>query len=180
MTGAEAIIIGLIIAGTTVTAYSQHQQGKQQAAYAKAQSRAQAAWNMYNAKLAQREAEAERKASAFEATQHKRRAKALLSRQRAIVGASGLEMEGSPLLVAEDTAAQLAKEEINLRLTGQRKVAALRSQSILDVSKAQTGLSLGKFAAAGYKRAGTISATGSLLSGAGQAGYMAGSMKGKW
>ncbi|MHC4121929.1 MAG: virion core protein, T7 gp14 family [Planctomycetota bacterium] len=171
MTGADIPII-LAVVSASVSAYGQYQQGKT----AQQQAKAQAAWHMYNAKVAQREAEAERQAAAFESAQHKRTAKALLSRQRAMIGASGVEMEGSPLLVAEDTAAELAKEAVNLRLTGQRRVQAYKSQSILDVSKA----SAAKAAAAGYGRAAVTSAGATILQGAAETGYMYGSMKGKW
>ena len=166
-----AVIIALAVAGTGVAAYGQYQQGKT----AQAQAKAQSAWNMYNAKVAQREAEAEQKAAAFESEQQRRAAKTLLARQRVLIGGAGVEMVGSPLLVAEDTAAQLAKEAINIRLTGQRRVAAFKSRSILDVSKA----SAAKAAAAGYGRAAVIGAGSTILQGAAQTGYMYSSMKGK-
>jgi len=165
MTGAEIAIIALAAAGTGVAAYGQYQSGKQ----AQAQAKQQAAWNTYNAKVAQREAEAEKAAAAFESRQQKKKAEALLAKQRAMIGASGIEMEGSPLLVAEDTATELAKEKINLRLTGQRRAAAYKSQSILDISKAGAA----KSAAAGYGRSAVIGAGGTLLSGGAQVGFMA-------
>lgn len=164
MTGLEPFIIPLLIAGVSVQAYGQYQAGKQ----AQAQAKAQSAWNLYNAKVAQRQAEAERQAAAFESTQQKRRAKTLLAKQRALIGAAGVEMEGSPLLVAEDTAAELAKEAVNIRLIGQRRVAAFKSRSILDISKA----SAAKTAAAGFGRAAVIGAGASILQGAAQVGFM--------
>jgi len=154
----------MAIVGTGVQAYGQYQQSKQ----AQAQAKAQAAWNLYNSKVAKRQAEAEQRAAAFESKQHKRKAEALLAKQRALVGASGVEMEGSPLLVAEDTAAQLAKEAVNIRLTGQRRVQAYRSQSILDISRASAATSR----AAGYGRAAVIGAGSTLLQGGAQAGYL--------
>ena len=165
MTGAEIAIIGLAAAGVGVAAYGQYQSGKT----AQSQAKAQSAWNLYNSKVAKRQAEAERIASAFEVTQQKRRAKTLQARLRAIRGASLVEMEGSPLLVAEDNAAQLAKEEVNLRLTGQRRVQAFESQSILDISKA----SAAKARAAGFGRAAVIGAGGTILQGAAQTGFQA-------
>ena len=153
------------IAGTAVQAYGQYQQGKQ----SQAQAKAQAAWNLYNSKVAKRSAEAQRKANLFASQQQKKRAKALLARQRALIGASGVEFEGSPLLIAEDTAAELAKEEQNIRLTGQRKVSAFESQSILDISKA----SAAKAAAAGFGRAAVIGAGSTLLQGGANTAFMA-------
>ena len=85
-----------------------------------------------------------------------------------MIGAAGVEAEGSPLLVIEDTAAELAKEEMNIRLTGQRKSQAYESQSILDISKA----SAAKSAASGYGRAAIWGAAGTAVGGAGSALYM--------
>lgn len=164
MTGLEPFIIPLLVAGIGVQAYGQYQQGKQ----AQAQAKAQSAWNLYNSKVAQRQAEAEKTAAAFDVSQHKRKAKALLARQRSLIGAIGVEMEGSPLLVAEDTAAELAKEETNIRLTGQRRVEAFKSRSILDVSMA----SAAKSRAAGFGRAAVIGAGSTILQGAAQAAFM--------
>ena len=164
MSGAETAIIITGIVGTSVAAYGQYQSNKQ----AQSQAKAQSAWNMYNAKVSQREKEAQDAANLFESRQQKKKAEALLSKQRALIGASGVEMEGSPLLVAEDTAAELALEAENLRLTGQRKSQAYASQSILDISKA----SAAKSAAAGYGKAAVIGAGSSILQGGAQAGYM--------
>jgi len=155
MTGFE---IPLIIAATAVTAYSQYEEGRSAAA----QARAEAAWHDYNAKVAQREDEAERQAAAYETQQHKREAGQFLARQRAAVGKAGVTMEGSPLLVAEDTAAQLALESSMIRITGARRAARWRSQSILDISKAGAA----RTAAAGYRRAGVWGAGASILGGA--------------
>ena len=85
-----------------------------------------------------------------------------------MVGASGVQMEGSPLLVIEDTAAELAKEQQGLRLTGQRKSQAYESQSILDMSKASAAKARGSAA----RRAGLLGAAGTAVGGAGQAAFM--------
>lgn len=170
MTGGEAAIITLMAAATATTAYSEVQRGKS----AKAQAEQQAAWDDYNAKVAKREAEAERKASDFEATQHTRAAKQLQARLRAAVGKSGVTFEGSPLLVAEDMAAQLAIESANIRTTGARRVGAWTSRSILDTSMAKAA----RASAPGYKRAGYLRAGSSILQGAAMAGYMGSQMGG--
>jgi hypothetical protein len=170
MTGGE-VAIYLAIAGASTAAYSQYQQGKSAAANAKAE----AAWHAYNAKVAENEAEAERKAAEFEAQQQNRQAKQLKARQRALIGASGVTTEGSPLLVLEDTAAQLALENAQIREQGARRVSAYKSQSILDFSKAR---SVSK-SAKGYSRAGLLSAGGTLLQGLGTAAYMKSQLPGK-
>jgi hypothetical protein len=71
-------------------------------------------------------------------------------------------MEGSPLLLAEDTAAQLAIEGASIRTAGARRVQALRSKSILDTSMARAS----RAAAPGFRRAGAIGAGASILQGA--------------
>lgn len=168
---ATAIILGLAIAGTAITAYGAYQEQKS----AQQQSKAEAAWHTYNAKVAKRQEEAERAAVAFESKQQRRKAEQILARQRVLVGKAGVEMEGSPLLVAEDTAAQLALENINIRMRGIRRQEGFRSQSILDISKA----SAAKSRAAGFGRAAITSTGASILQGASQAGYQ-GYQMGVW
>ena len=174
---ATALLV-MAIVGTGVQAYGQYQQGKQAQAASKqaqAQAKAQAAWNLYNSKVAKRQAEAESRAAAFESKQAKRKAEALQAKFRARRGASGVGMEGSPLLAEEDLAAQLAIEQTNIRLTGQRRVAAYKSQSILDVSKASAATSRASGygqAASTQGRAAYIGAGGTLLQGGAQAGKM--------
>ena len=150
-------IVPLMIAGVGVQAYGQYQQGKQ----AQAQAKAQAGWNLYNAKVAQREADAERIATAFDVKQQRRKADIITGRLEARRGASGVGIEGSPLLLAEDNAAEFAKEITNIKLKGQRRVSTLEGQSILDISKA----SAAKSAAAGFGRAAVIGAGSSILQG---------------
>ncbi len=161
---AEPIIIGLAIAGGATAAYSTYQQQKT----AQQQAKAEAAWHAYNAEVSERQAAAEREATAFESKQQKRKAEQLLARQRSLIGASGVTFEGSPLLVAEDTAVQLALDNINIRRQGIRRRQTYLSQSILDISKAGAA----KSKAAGYGRSAVTGAGASLLSSAADVGYM--------
>lgn len=170
MTGAEPIIFGLtgtqlaiggILAGAGLQAYGQYQQGKA----AQQQAKSEQAWHNYNAQVAKREAAAEKEATRAEAKQHARKAKMFQARQRALIGASGVNIEGSPLLVMEDTAEQLKLEEIDILKRGQRKASRFESQSILDMSmgsmakkRGKAGLQAGKTAAAGSILSGTASA----------------------
>ena len=169
MSGLEPFIVPAMLAGAGISAYGSYQQGKS----AQQQAKAEAAWNAYNAKVGQREAEAEKAAARFESQQAKRQADQLLSRQRALIGKSGVEMAGSPLLVAEDTAAQLAKEQMNIRMRGERRVANIRSQSLLDISKASASRS----AAAGYGKAALLNSSATILQGGSQALYMQNQME---
>jgi len=159
-----AAILAVAIAGTAVAAYGQYQEGKA----AESQARAEAAWHEYNAKVARREEEAERQATAFEVQQHRREAKQLLARQRALVGKAGVTAEGSPLLFAEDTASQLALESTMIRMGGARRAARFRSQSILDISMAGAA----KSRATAYGKAGALRAGSTLLGGMADIGMM--------
>lgn len=149
------LIIALV--GVGVTAYGQYQEGKA----AEQQAKAQAAWHKYNADIALREAEEERIATAFAAKQENRKAEIRASRARSLIGASGVDIQGSPLLVAEDEAEQSKLEEINILTAGSRRASFFESQSILDTSKA----SAAKVAGGAAKRAGAIGAAGSGLIG---------------
>jgi hypothetical protein len=161
MSGAGGMIMQ--IGAAAMAAYSADQQAKAQARQAKAE----AAWHDYNARVAQREAEAERKAAEYEAQQHKRQADQVLKRHRALVGVSGVTSEGSPLLVEEDTAAQLALENAMIREQGLRRTGSYISQSILDFAKS----SYASKSAKGYARAGKIRAGASLLGSGSKAYY---------
>lgn len=163
--------IPLLIAAVTTQAYSQYQQGKT----ASAQAKTEAAWHDYNAKVAKREAEAERKAVDFESIQHTRKTKQILARHRALVGKSGVTPEGSPLLLAEDTAAQLAIEGANIRTTGERRIGAWKSRSILDTAKGYAA----RKSAKGLRRAGAYKAGASILQGGALMAYMGGGIGGK-
>ena len=94
-------------------------------------------------------------------------------------GTMGVTMEGSPLLVAEDTAAQLALEGANVmagiemenlrrKESYQRQIYGYGAQSILDISKASAAKAAGK----GYARAGVYKAGASILQGGVQIGAM--------
>jgi predicted transcriptional regulator len=167
MTGGEvAIILALTSAG--VSAYSSYQQGQT----ASAQAKTEAAWHDYNAKVSKREAEEERKAVDFESIQHTRKTKQILARHRALRGISGVTAEGSPLLLAEDTAAQLAIEGANIRTVGQRRIGAFKSRSILDTAQAFAA----RKSAKGLRQAGALRAGASILQGGAQAAFMGSQM----
>lgn len=158
-----AILIMSLVGGA-VSAIGQIQQGRA----ARAQKRAEAAWHNYNAQIAQRDKIAAKDAADFKAAQHRKQAEALQKRNRALTGASGVNVEGSPLLVAEDNAAQLALEESNIIEAGARDVQTLESRSILDLSKATAARTTG--AAAG--RAGVIGAGATILQTGASAAFM--------
>ncbi|GAG09976.1 unnamed protein product, partial [marine sediment metagenome] len=149
------LAINAAIAGAGLSAYSQYQQGQT----ASAQAKNEAAWHAFNAKVTKREADEERKVANFESIQHTRKTKQILARHRALVGKSGVTPEGSPLLLAEDTAAQLAIEGANIRMTGERKIGAWRSRSILDTAQAFAA----RKSAKGLRQVGALRAGAGLI-----------------
>ena len=97
---AELITIGLIIAGGTLTAVSQVQQGRA----ARQAGRTQEAIAQRNALLAERQAEAEQQAAVEEAKRQEREGEALKGKQRAAIAKSGVLARGTPLSVLVETA----------------------------------------------------------------------------
>ena len=86
-----------------------------------------------------------------DARRSRRQSDALLGRQRAIVAYSGTTMEGSPVLIAEDTGAEAETEARHILQGGQAQASAY--------------LKAGSAAA----RAGYLDAGSTLLSGVGRA-----------
>ena len=165
----SAVALVLMLASTAMQYSAQRKQGKAQKRQAEAaarQARAQAAYNRYNAKIAEQEALAEQQATLQDLKQHRRTSKQKMSRLRAAVGKSGVMMEGSPLLVAEDTASQLALEHAWI---------GFRSEGLLHLKKAaMSELQATNYLSAGrdFARAGRMRAGASLLGGGAQAAYM--------
>ncbi len=174
----SAVALVLMLASTAMQYSAQRKQGKAQKRQAEAaarQARAQAAYNRYNAKIAEQEALAEQQATLQDLKQHRRTSKQKMSRLRAAVGKSGVMMEGSPLLVAEDTASQLALEHAWIGLGGERRISRFRSEGLLHLKKAaMSELQATNYLSAGrdFARAGRMRAGASLLGGGAQAAYM--------
>lgn len=113
-------MIATQVVGTGISAYGQHQAGKQ----------AEQAYG-YNAQLAREQgAEAERVS--------RRKLKSLLSSQRALYAKAGVDItEGSPLMVLSETAAEGEREALALR-RGYRSEAYL--QELYGKQAGRTGL----------------------------------------
>jgi len=175
------LAIPLMIASTAVSAYGAYKQGQMQQGQAEAQAeqaRAQAAYQRMNANMALEEAKAEQEASVAELKQHRRGSQQKMATLRARMGASGVAPTGSPLLLEEDTASELALEHAWLRVTGARKVKRWRGQSLLDMKQAEMSMtSASNLQSAGrdYAKAGKWSAGASLLGGGAKTAYMMGS-----
>lgn len=151
--GLEALAIAAIttsVVGTGVSAYNQYQAGK-------AQNRI-AQQNANNEEI--EAAAAERDARIF-ANNQRAQGEKLLARQRALYAKSGVVMEGTPLLVQADTAAELEKEALEIERQGELTGYRRRAQARLD-----------RMQGASAKRAGRYGAIGTILSGAGSAAGM--------
>ena len=150
-----AIGVGTALAGTAVSAVSQIQQGKEQQK-----------WSEYNAAVAERDAKAAKAAAGYDASQKRKETERLLGRQRALYGKSGVTMEGSPLELMSETAAEGELDALMIERTG--SVGAQRYQEEATLSRMK-GSSARK---ASYWGAGTT-----LLTGAGSAASSYGSYK---
>lgn len=98
-----AIGIGSAVAGAGMSIFGSLYSGSQQAAAAHTQ-----------AKLSKLQAEAEDERASAEAGAIRRKARELFSTQRAAYAASGIQLEGSPLLVMADTIRESERDILNI------------------------------------------------------------------
>ena len=126
----------LIAASTAVSAYSSYATGQAQNKAAKA-----------NAKAAERKAE-------YDEQIHRERVKQLLSKQRAMIGKSGVEMSGSPLLLMEDTAKQGELDALAIRYGG--KISASRYKAQAQAARTQQVLGVGSSLLTGATQAASF------------------------
>jgi len=92
----------------------------------------------YNAQVARVQAEAQRRMGMLEEQKLRERARAFRGRQMALYGASGVELEGSPLLVMEDTAYKLARDAVTAKATAQFRAGLAEANARLYEMKAGT------------------------------------------
>jgi hypothetical protein len=130
------------------------------AAGAISSGQAQSKMASYNAAVAERDAQAARQQAAFEESRQRQARDALLGKQRAAFAASGVTPEGSPLLVAAETATQAEIDAEAIRYSGSVAEARANSQAALDRMQGAAART------ASYFAAGT-----SLLQGAANYGY---------
>ena len=103
----------------------------------------------YNAEVAQAQGKAAMDAAAAEAEDQRRRARYILGTQLARTASTGLALEGSPLLVMVDSAAEAELEAQRTLYKGH--LAAIGAQSRADLSRMEGR----QRATAGYLHAGT-------------------------
>jgi len=138
---AYAMVAGMIIsaAATTYSAYKQKEMAD------------------YNADLIKDQTKAEESRAKIEETRHREQLKKLMGTQRAMYGKSGMTMEGSPLLIMEETAAQGEIDAMLIRQTGRARKAELSGERALVKMGGRQAL-----------YGGTAQAGGSLLTGLGK------------
>jgi hypothetical protein len=155
---ATAAVVAAAVIAAGAGAYSADQQrraGNQQADY--------------NAAVAEEDAKAAKAKAEYDEKAHRENVRKILATQRALYGKSGLSMEGSPLLVMEDTEKQGELDALAIRYGGD--VASARSRSEANLAR-MTGRNNAYAAKGGYIQAGST-----LLSGAASAYGQYGSSK---
>jgi hypothetical protein len=108
-----------------------------------------AAAEEYQAQVADVNAQQAQMAAEAEAADRRRRARYLLGSQLAATGASGAQVEGSPLMVMMDSAVQEDLEARRIRYRGYLQTAGANNQAALSRYQA------GQTRTAGYMNAGT-------------------------
>lgn len=132
------------VAGTALSVVSSIQQGQQQAA-----------WQRYNAQLAEQAANQTRAEAAEEERRYRQRSELILSQRRAIMGASGVAIDqGSPLLAAGQQAADLELGALDIRYSGENRARGYQTEA--DYDRAQ---------ASQLQQQGLLHAGASLISG---------------
>ena len=111
----------------------------------------------FNAAVARQQAEIERQRGALEEERERRRNRAILGAQRAGFSRAGVALEGTPLLVQEETAAEAELDALTVRFGGQLGTARELARARAERFGGRAALSAGLF------RAGST-----LLTGAGE------------
>lgn len=132
------------------------------------QAQAQEKMANYNARMAEYQAEANRRnaqaaqnAAAYQEDRHRERARKLMSSMRSLYGASGVAEEGTPLLVMEESAANAELDAQAIRYQGNVQSMQYTSQAALDKMEANLYRMRGKQAqTAGWWTAGSGLLTG--------------------
>ncbi|KXK32101.1 MAG: hypothetical protein UZ01_00642 [Candidatus Brocadia sinica] len=120
----SAIGTGTTVAGTGMSIFGSLYSGSQQAAAAHTQ-----------AKLSRLQAEAEDERAQTEAGAIRRKARELFSTQRAAYAASGVRLEGTPLLVMAETIRESEKDILNLyKQADARKLAFITQAGVFEAA----------------------------------------------
>ena len=147
--GIAAIPLALGAAGTALTAYGEYQAGKTTNDAAK-----------YNAAVLEREAKAREQKASYDSRRQAEAASRLSGSIRAGLGGSGAVMtEGSPLMIQSEQAEQSELENLLIGYEGATEAQYLRSRAEQE-----------KYSGKVAKKAGTLGAITTLLTGFGTLG----------
>jgi hypothetical protein len=102
----------------------------------------------YNAKVAENDARAAELQAGYEEERFRDRAGKLRSAQRAAVAKSGIDLEGSPLAVMEETALEAEMDALSIRQQGSVEAARARSRAALDRMEGKAAKTASYFRAA--------------------------------
>lgn len=156
-----AMFVPILSAVSTVVG-SVMQSGQQQAA-----AQAQANASYYNAAVAQQNANAAMQAAHANKQQQDRENRARLETVRSKYLSSGIELEGTPLMVLWEETSQMALESDKILQQGKVQAANYNNQANLDRYQGDVALSAGEQQASGTLLGGIFSG----VSGVGRALY---------
>lgn len=142
-----------------------HEQGKQ----IEAQSKSEAAWQEYNAKLAEREATETQEAAAVEEKRQRKAGERLKARQRVQLGKIGVLPVGSAELVLKETVTELEEDALRIRRGGQVGAQRLTAEAMLSRLRGRAALFRGRAA----RRAARFGGAGEALRGGAQLAFKA-------
>ncbi len=164
------LVIPLIIAGASVSAYTAYESGQQ----GKRDAKAQQDLAEYNATLKERQAAAELERAQEEARQFGKEGEALLATQQVTLAKGGvLTTVGTPALLLEETAQELEADRLAILKEGY----LAESFRLSEAEGLKFGGRVAKARGAATARGGKFAAIGSILTGLGTAAY-AGSKSG--
>lgn len=143
-------LIGTGVAGTAMTYQAQREAGK-----------SEKAWGEYEAAIGRQKAKAEEKATAYEEKQFRKEGARKKARFRVGALAGGMELTGTSLEDIVEMAGELEADAYQIRRAGIVRAQEFRSQA-----------TLARMRGGAAARAGRYRSTGTLLSGAAQAGAM--------
>lgn len=149
-----AIMIGVTVASAAIGAAGSIYQGMSQANAAKANAEYQSGMLERNAQIGRMNAETIRRATDLEVQKGQERARALLARQENFYASSGVELEGSPLMVMGETAFQL-----------ERDILVKKHMGAWKASLAESGADISSYEAGARVAAGDSQASGAMFSG---------------
>lgn len=157
-----AVIAAVVLGGTGIglQAKGQHEAGKA----AQAQAKSEAAWEQYNAQIAEREAIEAQNVAAFEERKTRKAGAREAARKRVLLGKAGVSGISAELL-EEEQATEVELDALIIRRGGTVGAKNLQASAQLSRSKARASLLRGKAARKAGTRgaiAGAVGGTGSL------------------